>query len=40
MIEYIIYWLVGTKHCDAAAPIKQVDGKIAWVCRHNNIPTT
>ncbi len=33
-INYKIYWFTSKKHCGEARPIKQVDGKIAWVCTH------
>lgn len=38
-IKYLMYWLVSGPHCDAAKPVRQVDGKTAWVCRHevNNL---
>ena len=29
-----IYWLVSKPHCDKAKEVKQVDGKIAYVCKH------
>jgi hypothetical protein len=35
MLPYTIYWLVGVKHCEQAVPVKQTDGKIAWVCKHD-----
>jgi len=32
---YKIYWLVKGPHCDKARKVKQVDGKIAYVCKHD-----
>ena len=34
-MDYIIYWLISTPHCDEAKEVLQVDGKIAYVCRHD-----
>lgn len=33
-LKYKIYWLTKGPHCEKAVPIRQVDGVVAWVCRH------
>ncbi len=32
--RYEIYWLVGQQHCHLAYVVRQVDGKLAYVCKH------
>lgn len=32
-IVYTLYWL-RKAHCDMAKPIRQVDNKIGWKCKH------
>lgn len=32
--EYKAYWLISAPHCKEARQVKQVDGKVAYVCEH------
>jgi len=34
MKDYKIYWLISAPHCKNAKKVMQVDGNIAYTCRH------